>query len=166
MVGRVVQRQDAVKSDEGEGSRTAGGDAFSQLVVEAFQLDGLLTAAGDALARPAGHTSARWRVMAAVEDGPATVSQIARLWGLARQSIQRVADGLVREGWARYEENPGHRRAQLLRLTQRGHRALRKIQAAQRSWANALGEEIGEEDLRQASSILARVLEALRGQAG
>lgn len=104
--------------------------------------------------------------MAAVEDGPATVSQIARRWGLARQSIQRVADALVREGWARYEENPGHRRAQLLGLTQRGHRALRKIQAAQRSWANALGAEIGEEDLHQASSILARVQEALRGQAG
>jgi DNA-binding MarR family transcriptional regulator len=67
----------------------------------------LLAAAGDALARPAGHTSARWRVLAAVEDGTSTVSQIARLWGLARQSAQRVADALVREGWAAYEKNPG-----------------------------------------------------------
>jgi hypothetical protein len=40
------------------------------------------------------------------------------------------------------------------------------IQAAQRSWADALGEEIGEADLRQASSVLARVLHALRSEPG
>ena len=146
--------------------RTPAGDAFSELVVQVFQLDGLLAAAGDELAGPAGHSSARWRVLAAVEGVPSTVSHIARVWGLARQSVQRVADDLVREGWAGYEENPGHRRAQLLRLTPRGRRALRRIQAAQRSWANALGGEIGESDLRQASSVLARVLHALRAEAG
>src|ERR671919_2194697 len=130
MTTRVSQRQDAVNSDHP--SRTPAGDAFSELVVQVFQLDGLLAAAGDALARPTGHTSARWRVLAAVEDGPATVSHIARAWGLARQSVQRVADALLREGWAAYQENPGHRRAQLLRLTTRGRRALRPTQAGPR----------------------------------
>jgi DNA-binding MarR family transcriptional regulator len=165
MAGSVGQRQGAVNSDPRPVSRSPAGDAFSELVVQVFQLDGLLSATGDALARPAGHSSARWRVLAAVEDAPSTVSLIARAWGLARQSVQRVADDLVREGWAVYEENPGHRRAQLFRLTPRGRRALRRIQAAQRSWANALGGEIGESDLRQASSVLARVLEALRADA-
>jgi DNA-binding MarR family transcriptional regulator len=165
MAGRLSQRQEAVNLDTGPVSRTPAGDAFSGLVVQVFQIDGLLAAAGDALARPAGHSSARWRVLAAVEDAPSTVSHIARAWGLARQSVQRVADDLVREGWAVYEENPGHRRAQLLRLTPRGRRALRRIQAAQRSWANAMGAEIGESDLRQASSVLARVLQALRADA-
>jgi DNA-binding MarR family transcriptional regulator len=155
----LPNRQDAVKS-----ARTPAGDAFSALVVQIFQIHGLLTAAGDALASPAGQTSARWRVLAAVEEGPRTVSQIARAWGLARQSVQRVADALVREGWAAYEENPGHRRAQLVRLTPRGRRALRRIQAAQRSWADALGAEIGEADLHRASSALARVLQALRAE--
>ena len=118
------------------------------------------------MAKPAGQTSARWRILAAVEDAPSTVSQIARAWGLARQSVQRVTDALVRDGWAVYEENPGHRRAQLVRITSQGRRALRRIQAAQRSWANALGAEIGEADLRQASSVLARVLQALRAGTG
>lgn len=163
---RVVRRQDAVNSDSQPASRTPAGDAFSELVVQVFQLDGLLAAAGDALAKPAGQTSARWRILAAVEDAPSTVSQIARAWGLARQSVQRVADALVRDGWAVYEENPGHRRAQLVRITPQGRRALRRIQAAQRSWANALGAEIGEADLRQASSVLARVLPALRAGTG
>jgi DNA-binding MarR family transcriptional regulator len=126
----------------------------------------LLAAAGDALARPAGHTSARWRVLAAVEDGTSTVSQIARLWGLARQSAQRVADALVREGVGGVREEPWPRRAQLMRLTPRGRRALNRIQAAQRSWADAMGAEVGEADLRRASSVLARILQSLRTEAG
>jgi DNA-binding MarR family transcriptional regulator len=129
--------------------------------VRVFQLDGLFSAAGDALARPAGQTSARWQVMAAIEDGPATVAQIARRLRLARQSVQRVADLLETDGIAAYEDNPGHRRAKLLRLTGKGAKALRTIQAGQRRWANALGAEIGERDLRQASKVLSRVLNTL-----
>jgi DNA-binding MarR family transcriptional regulator len=166
MKERLSNRQDAVKSDSIGSSRTPAGDAFSAFVVQIFQLDGLLTAAGDALARPVGQTSARWRVLAAVEEGPMTVSEIARAWGFARQSVQRVADVLTREGWASYEENPDHRRAKLLRLTPRGRRALRSLQAGQRSWADTLGAEIGEADLRRASAVLARVLQALGGRVG
>jgi DNA-binding MarR family transcriptional regulator len=129
--------------------------------VRVFQLDGLFSAAGDALARPAGQTSARWQVMAAIEDGPATVAQIARRLHLTRQSVQRVADLLETDGVAAYEDNPGHRRAKLLRLTGKGTAALTAIQAAQREWANSLGAEIGERDLRQASKVLGRVLESL-----
>jgi DNA-binding MarR family transcriptional regulator len=162
MVESVVSRQDSVNP----GSRTPAGDALSELVVLVFRLDGALTAAGDQLAEPAGQTTARWRVLASVEEGPATVSQVARAWGLARQSVQRVADALVREDWAAYEENPGHRRAQLLRLTPRGRRALRRIQEAQRPWADALGAEIGEPDLRRASSVLAQVLRVLKEGSG
>jgi DNA-binding MarR family transcriptional regulator len=158
MTESLRQRQDAVNSD----SRTPAGDAFSSLVVQVFQLDGLLGAAGDALARPAGQTTARWRVLAGIDEEPKTVAQIARMWGLARQSVQRVADDLVRGGWAGYEGNPGHRRAQLLRISPRGRRALRKIQDAQRSWADALGAEIGERDLLHAQAVLARIVEALR----
>ncbi len=161
MPRRLSRRQHTVNSDSGPGPRTPAGESFSELVVQIFQLDGELAAAGDALAKPAGQTSARWRVMAAVEDAPSTVAQIARAWGLARQSVQRVADVLVKEGFALYEENPGHRRAQLVRLTPQGRSALRRIQAAQRVWADALGTEIGEADLRKANVALARVLRAV-----
>jgi DNA-binding MarR family transcriptional regulator len=168
MSTRIPQRQHAVKSSEsspdffsGAAARTAAGEAFSAMVVHIFRLNGLLLSAGDALAAPAGQTSARWRVLAAVEEKPRTVAQIARGWGMARQSVQRVADVLVRGGLAVYAENPNHRRAQLLVLTPPGRAALRDIQAAQWAWANSLGAEIGEAELRQASAILARVLEVL-----
>jgi DNA-binding MarR family transcriptional regulator len=161
MGATLSKRQYAVKPESAPRARTPAGDALSDLVVKVFRLGGLLSAAGDALAEPAGQTSARWRVLASIEDGPTTVAQIARGWGYARQSVQRVADLLVKEGFAAYEENPGHRRAQLLRLTPRGRAALRTIQAAQRSWADALGAELGEADLRRASAVLDRLIQAV-----
>ncbi len=158
MPERVPHRQDAVKK---VATRTAEGEAFSELVVHVFRLDGLLTAAGDALAEPAGQTTARWRVLAAVEETPMTVAQIARAWGLARQSVQRVADLLAADGLVAYHDNPAHRRAQLVRITPRGRTTLQRIQAAQRNWANTLGEHIGEHDLWTANRILARVTATL-----
>ena len=134
---------------------------MSRLTVLVFRLNGMLTAAGDALAEPAGQTTARWRVLAAVERTPMTVAQIARAWSLARQSVQRVADLLERDGLVSYEANPAHRRASLLRLTPEGRSALQRIQAAQREWADDVGRAIGIDDLTTANRILARVLDAL-----
>jgi DNA-binding MarR family transcriptional regulator len=144
--------------------RTPAGDAFSYFAIGVIRLSAQLEAAGDALARPAGQSSARWLVLAAVEDEPTTVAQVARRLGLARQSVQRVADILEREGLAAYDENPGHRRARLLRLTARGRDVLRSIQAAQRQWADELGARLGERDLRKAATTLERARAALAGR--
>jgi DNA-binding MarR family transcriptional regulator len=162
----ISKRQHTVKLERSNISEeiqphTAAGEAFSELVVQIFRLNGLLLAAGDALAEPAGQTSARWRILAAIENKSMTVVQIANAWGLARQSVQRVADILVQEGFAVYMQNPRHRRSQLLTLTPEGRTALQRIQAAQQTWANSLGDMIGETDLRQANTILSRVLEVV-----
>ena len=119
------------------------------------------TTAGEALAKPAGQTLARWLVLEAVQDAPATVAQVARTLHLARQGVQRLADLLVRDGLAVYQDNPAHRRAKLLQLTPRGRTTLRTIQTAQAAWADALGAQLGEDDLRQAGILLGRILEAV-----
>jgi DNA-binding MarR family transcriptional regulator len=100
-------------------------------------------------------------VLAAVEEEPKTVAQIARAWSLARQSVQRVADLLEHDGLIAYEDNPAHRRASLVALTPEGRSALRRIQKAQRAWSSAAGEEIGAGDLQTASAILERVMAAV-----
>jgi DNA-binding MarR family transcriptional regulator len=130
-------------------------------VVQVFRLDGALTAAGDALARPTGQTTARWRVLAAVEQQSLTVAQIARAWSLARQSVQRIADALEQDGLVAYVDNPAHRKAKLLQLTPTGVETLERIQAAQTAWANDLGELIGVTDLEAAGDVLARILSTL-----
>jgi DNA-binding MarR family transcriptional regulator len=155
MAGTIPSRQDPVNL------RSPEGEAVSQLSVLVFRLNGVLAAAGDALAQPMGQTSARWRVLAAVEHTPMTVAQIARAWSFARQSVQRVADLLEHDGLVTYEANPEHRRASLVRLTPQGLSTLRRIQAAQHEWADTLGREIGLEDVARANRILARVFDAL-----
>jgi DNA-binding MarR family transcriptional regulator len=168
MSDSLRNRQDAVNgAGPVEGaprpSRTPAGDAFSRFAILVFRLSGALGAAGDALAKPAGQTSARWQVLAGAESGAMTVADIARTLGLQRQSIQRVADLLEAEGLVRYVENPRHRRAMLLTLTESGGAALRSIQEAQRAWADALGAKVGQARLERATETLDAALRALEG---
>jgi DNA-binding MarR family transcriptional regulator len=156
---KLSKRQHAVNT-----ARTRDGEALSRLVVQVFRLDGALAASGDALARPAGQTTARWRILAAVERQPLTVAQIARAWSFARQSVQRVADALERDGLVTFEPNPEHARAKLVRLTPAGAAALAQIQAAQQTWANELGARIGAAELDAAGEVLARLLSELEAQ--
>ena len=135
--------------------------ALSELVVHVFRLDGVLRTVGDAMSAPSGQTTARWRVLAALDHGPLTVAEIARAWWLARQSVQRLADTLDEEGLVAYAPNPAHRRAKLVTLTPAGRAALTDIRAAQQHWADTVGAQISESDLRTANRILAHVLDVL-----
>jgi len=147
--------------DAGPPSRTPAGEAFTAVLGQVIRLTRRFTAAGEALAKPAGQTLARWLVLEAVQDQPATVAQVARTLHLARQGVQRLADLLVRDGLAAYQDNPAHRRAKLLRLTPHGRTTLRTIQTTQAAWADAVGATLGEDDLRQASLLLEQILQAV-----
>lgn len=157
----MAERQHAVKPVDDLLERTGAGNAFSDLVAQVLRLHGRLIAAGNAMARPFGQTESRWQVLAVVDRGPATVADIARVYGLARQSVQRTADALEREGMATFEANPRHRRAKLVRITPRGEAALRQIEAAERDWAAGLGAQFDERELRRAVELLERVRHAL-----
>lgn len=147
-------------------SYSPAGRAFTDLVLLVFQLNGALLEAGDRMAAPVGQTSGRWQIMGCIDDQAMTVAGIARVMGLARQSVQRTADLLVQEGMAVYKENPDHKRAKLLRLTAEGQTALSTIEAAQLEWANTIGAVIGVNDLEPVKAILERIQHALAGTAG
>ena len=157
-MSKVPRRQHAVNA---VGKDAEDGDAVGELVALVFRLDALLRASGDRLAEPTGQTTARWRILATAESGPKTVAQIAADWSMARQSVQRVADLLAREGLVTYEDNPAHRRAKLVRVTPVGREALLRIREAQREWASAIAESVGMPDLQKANLTLARVIEAM-----
>jgi DNA-binding MarR family transcriptional regulator len=165
----IDKRQHAVNKGEKTPAalveRTPAANTLSWLVVQVMQLNGLLIAAGDALAAPAGQTSARWQVLAAVEEAPMSVAQIARAMNLTRQSVQRVADLLTEDGLTAYEGNPAHVRAKLLRLLPKGRKALQTIQAGQKVWANALAARLDEGQIRAASAALGALQQALLAHA-
>lgn len=134
---------------------------LTSLIVPVIRLEAHFSRAGEAIAAAGGQTLARWLALEMVADGPASVAQIARRMELTRQSVQRVADLLQEDGLTEYMDNPAHRRAKLVRITPRGQTTLRTIQTAQRTWANSVGAEIGEADLRHASDVVDRLTRVL-----
>ena len=137
------------------------GEAFSDLVLEIFRINGLLLDAGDQLTQPSGLSSARWQVLGVVEHGPISVAHVARTMGLTRQSVQQTADGLEKEGFIAYAENPHHRRSKLMQLTPKGRAALDVVQQRHAAWANQIGGQHMVEALRTAADVLRQVRESL-----
>lgn len=155
---------EAAEAAERSPTRTPAGEALTDLVLPAFELNGEFLAAAEMMTRPVGLTPAWWQVLGATLDEPLPVAEIARRvgLGLARQSVQRVADLLVDRRWAVYRDNPGHRRAKLLEPTTEGRRTLGRLRTAQHEWADLVGGEVGEAELRQALAVVRHVIESSR----
>jgi DNA-binding MarR family transcriptional regulator len=135
---------------------------MQHLVAEVFELAGALRRDGEAIAKLAGQTQARWQVMWIAATGRLSVAMIARRLGLARQSVQRVADAIVADGHASFEPNPDHQRSPLLILTSDGQAVLDTIndRSRQRNLQNAT--IIGQDGITELRRLLARYRDALR----
>ncbi|WP_431321353.1 MarR family winged helix-turn-helix transcriptional regulator [Rhizobium sp. YTU87027] len=164
MTNEIPTRQHVVKQNRPQ--RTAEGDAFSLFTIAALRLAGRLTAAGDELAKPAGQTSARWQVLAGARSGAHSVAQIARLLGIARQGVQRLADALEGDGLISYVDNPQHQRAKLVKLTEEGESRLAAIETAQAEWADRLGQSFTAAEMEAALAVMTRLIETLDAETG
>jgi DNA-binding MarR family transcriptional regulator len=145
--------------------RTSAGEAFTELILEVFRLNGRLLNAGDALTRPMHQTSARWQILGALDEGARTVAEIGRRMGLARQSVQRTADLLEADGLVSYADNPAHQRAKLATLTPRGRATLEAITTRQIDWVNRITARLDARDLQNTLETLRRLRTALETSA-
>ena len=136
-------------------------DAFTAIIIEIFRLNNLILEDGDRIAQPVGLSSARWQVLGIVEHGAVPVAHVARNLGLSRQTVQQTADGLARDGFITYRENPHHRRAKLMQITAQGAQALEYVQAQQQAWAEQISGGQAPEDLAAALSVLRAIRERL-----
>lgn len=137
------------------------GNTFSELVVEIFRLNGLALAVGDALAEPAGLSSARWQILGVVDHAAAPVSHVARTMGLSRQAAQQTADSLEKEGFVAWMPNPHHKRAKLVSITAKGREALKAVERRHAAWANQIADRLGEQTLRAALTALRATRDAM-----
>lgn len=113
-------------------------EIFTNLILELFRLNGVLLAVGDRLTGPAGLSSARWQVLGVVEHGPISVAHVARTMGLTRQTVRQTAEGLFKDGFIVYADNPHHRRSRLMELTPKARAALDYVAQRQAQWASAV----------------------------
>jgi DNA-binding MarR family transcriptional regulator len=136
-------------------------DALNDFVLSVFRLNGFLLHAADRLTAGSGLTTARWQVLGAVLHEPLTVSSVARNMGLARQSVQRVADALVAEGLCEFLPNPAHRRAKLLASTDRGLKSIQHLRPRVMAWSKRVRKLVDDGALTAAKVAVQNLLSAL-----
>jgi DNA-binding MarR family transcriptional regulator len=132
---------------------------WGELVVTIFRLNSLFLSIGNDISKPAKQTSARWQILGSVYSQNQTVAQIARRMGLTRQSVQRIADVLSKEGFTRYLENIDHKKSKLLSITDAGRVAMQRIVEEQRKWASLWSTKISKPDLERTLTELHRIEE-------
>lgn len=102
----------------------------------------------------------RWEVLVAAGSG-ATVAQMARKMGAARQSVQPVADALAEAGLVRFEPNPNHRRSPMVRVTEEGARLRERLERKHRGWEQSVEGLVEPEDLETALVVLQAIRSTL-----
>lgn len=135
-------------------------DAWSEFVLAVFDVNGLITQAGERISRPLGQSAARWQVLGRAFQ-PQTVAEMAAEMGHARQSVQRVADVLEREGLIAYRPHPTDRRTKLVELTPAGHEVLSAIYQRQVAWFADIVSQLSEAKLRELTVSLDQVSRTL-----
>ncbi|CAK1745753.1 putative transcription regulator protein [Vibrio crassostreae] len=135
------------------------GEVFTKIALEIFKVSGLLNAEGDKLTEELGLSSARWKVMGAIEksDDLVTVSQIARIMGQSRQATQRVTDIMVKDGLLTWLDNPNHKKAKLVNMTEKGKEAYALLDKKQEVWADSGAEGIERDELDKALITLKKM---------
>ena len=141
-------------------------EVLNDFVLKVFRLNGRLLDAADRLTEGSGLTAARWQVLGAVLREPLTVAAAARSMGLARQSVQRLADALVQDGLCEYLPNPAHRRAKLIAPTERGWQAIEQIRPGVVAWGRRICGLVGEDTVRNASAAVDALLLVLASPEG
>jgi DNA-binding MarR family transcriptional regulator len=131
------------------------------IVGDIYELAGRLREHGEAIAATVGQTQARWQVLSAASARPQTVPQIARVLGVTRQNVQRIADLLVAERAAQYRDNPDHRASPHLILTRNGRTALERITQAAAGYHAALTQTLSASEVASLQRGLSRLLGAV-----
>ncbi|MCU7797203.1 MAG: MarR family transcriptional regulator [Candidatus Thiodiazotropha sp. (ex Myrtea spinifera)] len=141
--------------------RSKEGQMFTDIVLDIFKLSGLLVAEGDVLTKDVGLSSARWKVLGALahSDGSMTVPQIAYSMGQSRQSVQRLTDAMEGSGILVYQDNPHHKKAKLVALSEKGKEIFELLEQKQIPWANLAADGLNASDMEIALSVLRKMIQ-------
>ena len=136
---------------------TDNSTAFRRFTRAVFAAQAAVLRHGDTANAPTGQSSARWRVLRAIDDGHTSVAAAARFMGSSRQSVQRLADALIDEGLVEAEGQDDDRRVKLLRLTAQGQRVHDALEENFDTWADRLLVHIRADDLAAVSQGLEQI---------
>ena len=139
--------------------RHKNAELFKEIILEIFRLHGLLNTVGDELTQEFGLSSARWKVLGAIflAECSQTVPQIAKTMGQSRQAIQKIVTAMHKDGFLTLEENPKHKTAKLISLTQKGKEVFLQLDEKQIAWSNSCSENLDNNKLQSTIEILKEI---------
>lgn len=127
-----------------------------ELALAVFATGGRLIGTGNVLVAHLGLTSAWWQVLGALRYSPVPLptASIARNMGLTRQAVQRIVDLLAERGLVTFQDNPHHRRAKLVVLTDAGLAAVTGAEQAVAPLDTEIADRVGRARIRDAIQTL------------
>ncbi|MCG8509750.1 MAG: MarR family transcriptional regulator [Rhodospirillales bacterium] len=99
-----------------------------------------------------------------IEGGPMTISDLAFERGVSRQSVQVAVSDLVERGFVRLEDNPRHKRAKLLHVTELGLSRFNAAQEAEFEILRKAFPDLDRDDVATAIRVLRMVRDDLSKQ--
>ena len=133
---------------------------------ELIRLNGRLKSLFAGSRRNAGLGDSELGVLNAVVEAEhlPTVPQIGRSLGQPRQLVQRAANALVAAGLIETVPNPDHKRAVLLRATERGIAVKREVDSHADERAEAIWSSGDNDAVRDATKALRAIRQQLEAQ--
>lgn len=135
------------------------GEIFTKIVLATFRVSGLLNAEGDHMSEQFGLSSARWKIMGAIEKSAEklTVPEIGRAMGQSRQASQRIVDVMAKDGLVEFIDNPNHKRAKHVALTAEGKRIYDLLDDKQAIWAAQAAEGLSRQELETTLNTIHKI---------
>ena len=145
--------------------RSPQGEQLTEIVLDVFKLHGLLITEGDKLTEEFSLSSARWKVLGALarnsDVNALTVADVARNMGLTRQAVQRLSNEMQADGLLQSEDNPNHKRAKLISLTEKGMNAYQLIDKKQIEWINTKADRLDRSELKKFSAMMKTIIQSM-----
>lgn len=103
-----------------------------------------------------------WRVLAAVSDGPYSVSELCERCLAKQPTVSKLIDRLERERWVRRRRDPDDGRRVRVEITDAGRRKIAPVLAEARAYDRGLLDGHSAVDLESLRALLRAMIEQLR----
>ncbi len=97
-----------------------------------------------------------------VRRGPMTVPEVAREFGVTRQSVQALVDSGADLGLLTFEDNPRHRRSRLVTATRHGERTFAAVHGRELANLDRVAGDLDADDLARCARVLAVLTDRIR----
>ena len=107
---------------------------------------------------PNGMTVRLRATLEALQDGPATVPDIARRLHIKRQYVQLMVNEALKDGFAEACTNPAHAKSKLISLTKNGEKTISAIRAKEITHLGAIGRDLSPNEIKAAQKVMLALL--------